>query len=209
MINVRELGALQLDGLREVANIGAGHAATALSQLTNRRIMVDVPRLRVVPLEEVAELTGKPEQVVAAVLMQVLGDLTGRTVQVFPGPTASRLAAILLGRQHVQFPEGFGELEQSALKEAGNILGGAYLNALSEFLGMLLLTSVPGLAIDMAAAVLTASYLNFGEVEDHVLCIDTLFRIDERQEAALGHFLLLPDNASLGVILRAIRLERP
>lgn len=207
MIDVRELGALQLDGLREVANIGAGHAATALSQLTNRRINVNVPEIRVVRLEEVAELIGKPDRVIAAVLMQVLGDLTGRTVQVFPGETASRIAGILLGRNHVPFPDGFGELEQSALKEAGNILGGAYLNALSEFLGMLLLASVPGLAIDMSAAVLTASYLNFGAVDEHVLCIDTLFRIDERHEGALGHFLLLPDNASLRMILRAIRLE--
>jgi len=209
MIDVRELDALQLDGLREVANIGAGHAATALSQLTNRRITVQVPEIRVVPLEAVPELIGKPDQVIAAVVMQVLGDLTGRTVQVFPAATASRLAGILLGRQHVPFPEGFGEIEQSAMREAGNILGGAYLNALSEMLGMLLLSSVPSLAIDMAAAVLTSSFLNLGVVEDPVLCIDTLFQIDERRESALGHFLLLPDNASLRVILRAIRLEVP
>jgi len=209
MIDVRELGALQLDGLREVANIGAGHAATALSQLTNRRITVKVPETRILPIEDVPELVGKPDQVIAAVVMQVFGDLTGRTVQVFPAPTASRLGAILLGRHHIPFPEGFGELEQSALKEAGNILGGAYLNALSELLGMLLLSSVPSLAIDMAAAVLTASYLNFGAVEEHVLCIDTLFQIDERQEPVRGHFLLLPDNASLRVILRAMRLEKP
>src|SRR5690606_4665748 len=122
MIDVRELGALQLDGLREVANIGAGHAATALSQLTNRRITVDVPEIRVVPLESVPELIGKPDEAIAAVVMQVLGDLTGRTVQVFPGATASRLAGILLDRHHVPFPEGFGEIEQSAIREAGNIL---------------------------------------------------------------------------------------
>jgi len=207
MIDVRELGALQLDGLKEVANIGAGHAATALSQLTNRRITVHVPEIRVVPLEAVPELIGKPDQVIAAVLMQVLGDLTGRTVQVYPAATASRLAGILLGREYVPFPDGFGEIEQSALREAGNILGGAYLNALSEMLGMLLLSSVPSLAIDMAAAVLTASFLNLGVVDDPVLCIDTLFQIDELQESARGHFLMLPDNASLRVILRAIRLE--
>ncbi|MFO7259612.1 MAG: chemotaxis protein CheC [bacterium] len=207
MIDVRELDALQLDGLREVANIGAGHAATALSQLTNRRITVQVPEIRVVPLEAVPELIGKPDQVIAAVVMQVLGDLTGRTVQVFPGTTASRLAGILLGREYVPFPEGFGEIEQSALREAGNILAGAYLNALSEMLGMLLLSSVPSLAVDMAAAVLTASVLNLGVVDDPVLCIDTLFQIDEHRESARGHFLLLPDNASLRVILRAIRLE--
>ena len=97
--------------------------------------------------------------------MQVLGDLAGRTVQVFPAATASRLAGILLGASR-DVPRGFGEIERSAMREAGNILGGAYLNALSELLGMLLLTSVPGLAVDLAAAVLTASFLEFRAVDE-------------------------------------------
>ena len=206
MIDVRDLGHLQLDALREVANIGAGHAATALSQLVGRRIAVDVPQIQVVRLEDVAGLTGREEETVAAVLMLVLGDITGRTVQVFPASTASRLAGILLRRDDIPFPDGFGELEQSALKEAGNILAGAYLNALSDFLGMLLLTSVPGLAIDTAAAVLTSSYLNFGEEGDYVFSIDTVFRMDENQEILRGHLLLLPDAASLRAILQSIRL---
>lgn len=207
MIDVRELGTLQLDGLREVANIGAGHAATALSQLTNgRRIMLDVPRTLILRLEDVPELTGTPDEPVAAVLMRVLGDISGRTMQIFPAQTASRLASILLRRKEVAFPEGFGDVEQSALKEAGNILAGAYLSALSDFLGMIILTSVPGLAIDLAGAVLTSSFLNFGEVDDYVLCIDTIFRMDEQRGALRGHFLLLPDRAALQVILRTIRL---
>jgi chemotaxis protein CheC len=206
MVNVRELGSLQLDGLREVANIGAGHAATALSELTNRRIMLDVPQLRIVRLEDVAEITGSPDEPVAAVLMQLLGDLGGRTVQIFPARTADCLASILLRRDSVDFPDGFGELEQSALQEAGNILAGAYLNALSDFLGMILLPSVPALAIDMAAAVLTSSYLDFDEESDYVFCIDTIFRMDERKDVLRGHFLLLPDAGSLEAILRAIRL---
>jgi len=205
-MDVRDLGVLQLDALREVASIGAGHAATALSQLTSSRIMVDVPQTRVLRLEEVAGAIGQPDDVVAAVLMRVLGDMTGRTVQVFPAPTATRLAGILLGGGTPAFPKGFGELEQSALKEAANILAGTYLNALSDFMGMLLLPSVPALAMDMAAAVLTASYINFGVAEDYVLCIDTIFRIDRPEEALRGHFLLLPDNASLKVLLQALQL---
>ncbi len=206
MLDVRELGTLQLDALREVANIGSGHAATALSQLTGRRIWVDAPTIRVVPVEEVAGLTGGQDEVVACVVMQVLGDLAGRTIQVFPGATASRLAGILLRRDDIGFPDGFGEVEKSALKEAGNILGAAYLNALSDFLGMLLLTSVPGLAIDLAGAVLTSGTIQDTDEGDHLICIDTIFRMDEEQEALKGHFLLVPDPDSLQVILRAIRL---
>lgn len=206
MVDVRELGELQLDGLREVANIGAGHAATALSQLTNRRIMVAVPEIKVLRIEELATMIGADqEEVVAGVAMKMLGDLTGRTVQIFPGETAERVTGILLGRE-VSFPKGFDEIEQSALKEVGNILGGAYLNALSDFLGLLLLTSVPGLAMDTTASVLTSSFLEFQEERDYVFVVETLFNMDEVDHALTGHFLLVPDDASLDVILRAIRL---
>lgn len=206
-MNVRELDALQMDALREVASMGAGHAATALSQLVGRRIMVRAPRIRAVPLESVSELGGDPARVIAAVLMQVLGDLTGRTVQVFPGLTASRLAGVLLGHDRVEFPDGFGDLERSALKEAGNILAGAYLNALSDFMGMILLTSVPGLAIDQAGAVLTSSQLALSdEDEDLVFCIDTQFFTDDAGEPLHAQFLLLPHPASLQVMLRSLHL---
>ena len=206
MIDVRELDALQIDALREVANIGAGHAATALSQMTSRRIGVDVPEIRIVRLEDVPELVGDAENPVAAVLMQTLGDAPGRTVQLFPRGSASRIAAILLGREQVPFPEGFGELEQSVLKEVANILVGAYLSALSDFLGMVLIMSVPSLAIDQAGAILSSTYLNFGEEADYVLCIDTQLTLAEQQEPLRAHFLFVPDMVSLRVILRALRL---
>lgn len=203
-MDVNELGALQLDGLREVANIGAGHAATALSQLTQRRIMVDVPEVTVVNVEAVGELTGDPEEPVGAVAMQVFGDAKGRVVQVFPGSAASRLAEILLHSEPVAFPDGFGEMERSALKEAGNIVAGAYLSALSDFLGMLLLPSVPELAMDMAGAVLQSTHLNFAD-SDVVLCLDTRLRMGDDDELR-SHFMLLPAAGSLDAILRAIRL---
>src|SRR5687768_5532713 len=101
MEDARQLKALQLDALREVANIGAGHAATALSQMTNRTIMISVPEVNVRPLEEVSDMLGKPDAVVAAVLMQMMGDLTGRTLVLFPERSAQRLCDILLRR-----PEG-------------------------------------------------------------------------------------------------------
>jgi chemotaxis protein CheC len=205
-IDIQKLQHLQLDALREVANIGAGHAATALSQLTQRRIMVSVPDIQVARLEDVPELLGDPEEVVAAVLMHMLGDLTGRTLLIFPRRSAMRLAEILLGRaqgsSHV-----FGELEQSAIKEVGNILSAAYLNALSDFMGMMLLPSVPSLVIDLSAAVLTSAYMNFGNDRDYVFSIQTAFSMEKEELDGLGgHFLLLPDVASLELILQGLRV---
>jgi chemotaxis protein CheC len=205
MDDIRSLKPIQLDALREVANIGAGHAATALSQMTGGTIMIAVPRINIARLEDVPPQISGPEEPVAAVLMNMLGDLTGRTLLVFPKPTALRLAELMLRR-----PEGscqeLGELEQSALKEAGNILSGAYMNALSDFMGLMLLPSPPSLAVDMSAAVLTTAYLQFGTDRDYVFCVESEFYMQELNERLRGFFLLLPDVASLQAILRAIRV---
>lgn len=205
MDDIRDLKALQLDALREVENIGAGHAATALSQMTNRRIMITVPQIAVSRLEDVAGILGKPDDVVAAVLLHMLGDLTGRTLLVFPETAAKRLCDLVLGRPIGKTTE-FGVLEQSSLKEAGNILCGAYMNALSSFMGMMLLPSVPTLVIDLSAAILTSTYLNFGHDRDYVFCVETQFQFRAENEMLAGHFLLMPDMASLRAILQAVRL---
>lgn len=204
-MDARDLGPRQLDGLREVANIGAGHAATALSQMVNDRVMLEVPELRIVPLEDVPELIGPPDEVVSAVMMKLLGDVTGRTVQIFPATTASALVTALTGRAAVTFPDDFGEIEISAVKEVSNILVGAYINALSEFLGMMFIMSVPAMAIDTSAAVLTTSYFNSSDVNDHVFCISA--KLILRNDVELRtHFLLLPDEAALKAMLQAMRL---
>jgi chemotaxis protein CheC len=205
MDDIRDLKALQLDALREVENIGAGHAATALSQMTNRRIMISVPKISVTRLEDVGGLLGNPDEVVAGILLHMLGDLTGRTLLVFPETAARRLCDLLLGRPIGKTTE-FGMLEQSSLKEAGNILCGAYMNALSSFMGMMLLPSVPSLVIDLSAAVLTSTYLNFGHDRDYVFCVETQFQFRAENESLAGHFLLMPDTASLRAILQAVRL---
>jgi chemotaxis protein CheC len=205
MDDVRDLKDLQLDALKEVANIGAGHAATALSQLTDRRIMINVPEIEITRLEDIPNTFGDPEAVVAAVLMHVLGDLTGRTLLLLPEENARLLCDLLL-RRPPGTSTGIGELEASSLKEAGNILAGAYLNALSDFMGMMLLPSVPSLVVDLSGAVLTTAFLNFGQDRDFVFCVETNFRFTETDRALTGHFLLLPDLASLRAIFEAIRL---
>jgi chemotaxis protein CheC len=205
MDDIRSLKALQLDALREVANIGAGHAATALSQMIGGTIMISVPTINVSRLEEVPPQVSAPEEPVAAVLMHMLGDLTGRTLLVFPKPTAVRLAELML-RRPAGTSQELGEMEQSAIKEAGNILSSAYMNALSDFMGMMLLPSPPSLAVDMSTAVLTTAYLQFGSDRDYVFCVESEFYMTDVDEKLRGFFLLLPDPASLQAILRAVRV---
>ena len=97
-------------------------------------------------------------------------------------------------------------MEQSAIKEAGNILSSAYMNALSDFMGMMLIPSPPSLAVDMSSAVLTTAYLQFGGDKDYVFCVESEFLMDNLDEQLRGFFLLLPDPASLHAILKAVRV---
>ncbi len=196
----------QLDALTEVANIGAGHAATALSQLTNSRIMISVPTIKVADIDQISGTLGDPQELVAAVLMHMLGDLTGRNLLMLPAENAKLLCDLLLKRTPGT-TEVFDELERSSLKEAGNILGGAYLNALSDFMGMMLLPSVPSLVIDVAGAVLTTVHLGFGSEREYMFCVETNFHFEEADRRLSGLFLLLPDLVSLKAILDAVQLS--
>lgn len=205
MDELKSLKVLELDALKETANIGAGHAATALSQMTNRTIMITVPEVNVQPLQDVAGVIGQPADVIAAVLMHMMGDLTGRSMVLLPRASAQVLCDLIF-RRPMGTTQQFDAMEESGLKEVGNILVSAYLTALSDFLGLMLVPSVPGLAVDQANAILTSAYLDFGQDRDYVICVETAFEIAGSTEELHGHFLLLPDVPSLRVIFDAIRL---
>ncbi|MFN0008265.1 MAG: chemotaxis protein CheC [Planctomycetota bacterium] len=200
--DLRALSAAQLDALREVANIGAGHAATALSQMTEQRIMISVPELTIVALDAVPNQISAPEEPVAAVLMRMEGDLTGLTLLVFPQPIALRVASLMM-RRPVSF---LGPIEESAIKEAGNILSAAYLNALADFMKMTLLPSPPSLAIDMSDAIFTSTYVASSQGAAYVVCVESEFHLQDAAERLRGFFLLLPDPPSLRAILKAINV---
>jgi chemotaxis protein CheC len=200
--DLKTLTPAQRDALREVANIGAGHAATALSQMTGQRIMISVPLVNIAPLEEVPNQIAEREEPVAAVLMRMMGDLTGLTLLVFPKATALQVAGLMMHKQATEL----GAIEQSAIKEAGNILSSAYMNALSEFMGMILMPSPPSLAVDMSEAVLSSTYVEVGKGSEVVLCVESEFILADNQTKVRGLFLLLPDPPSLNAILRSLRM---
>lgn len=199
---LRDLSPRQLDALREVANIGAGHAATALSQMTDQRIMISVPQLSIASIDDMPNQIAEPEEPVAAVLMKMEGDLTGLTLLVFPRPIAMRIAGLMMRRPVTTL----GLIEESAIKEAGNILSAAYLNALADFLKMTLLPSPPSLAVDMSDAVLSSTFVASAHGSMQVVCVESEFLLQEENERLRGFFLLLPDPPSLQRILKAIHV---
>ncbi len=204
---VNDLDTLRRDGLREVATIGAGHAATALSQLTDRRIMISVPQVRQLDARSLPGMLSSFGDHVAVVSMRMLGDLTGRALLVFSERDAVRLCDLILRREPGPV-RALGDLEQSGLKEVGNIVCSAYLTALSNFMGMMLLPSVPGLMIGPTDPAVSSSLDPADATGDLVFCVDTAFRTDGVPAQPLtGAFLLMPDRASIRAILEAIRLD--
>jgi chemotaxis protein CheC len=204
MIDAKRLSAVQLDALREVANIGSGHAATSLSQLVGKKIMVRVPKILTGPLEDVILKIADPNDVVASVLLYFLGDLTGRTLLLYPYEDAQDLTTLLMPSGQ----EGYSELQESLLKEVSNILSCSYMNALGELLGLLILPSVPGMIVDMVGAVLSSVILEFGRDKDFIFCVETEFDFGDVQRPLRSYFLLLPDTTSLEIILKKLNLMK-
>jgi len=197
-----KLDEVQLDAIKEVGNIGAAHAATALSQLIGKKIFITVPQVVCVPLSQAVSLVEGPQSLIAGVTMHVLGDISAKIVLLLPRTSALQLAG-LLTNQNTEERQVLTVLEHSAIKEAGNILAGAYLNALTEFLGMMLLQSVPQMIFDLAEAVLAEVAKGLPE-DIEIICIETKFM--EARSIINGHFLMIPEKKSLDIILRAIRV---
>ncbi|HTY08380.1 MAG TPA: chemotaxis protein CheC [Candidatus Edwardsbacteria bacterium] len=205
-MDLSKLQTIQLDAIKEVANIGACHAATALSELTSEKVMVNVPEIKINPIEEAFSLVAKPQDAVAGILIYFLGDMTGRTLLMFPQEAALHLTDCLL-RRPVGSTSAFTEIEESALKEVSNVLTCAYMNALGDLLGLMVVPSVPSMTVDMASAVLQTVSLDFGADKDMVICIQTEFRFVENSTTLHGYFMLLPDPDSVDVILKAIHMD--
>jgi chemotaxis protein CheC len=203
LLNLDEMTPTQVDAIKEVGNIGAGHGATALSQLLGKRITITVPKANIVPLSDISQVMGDPNTLVAGLILSILGDATGKIILLFPRDSALHLADMLL-KQPLGSSKILSEMGHSAIKEAGNILTGAYLSALNEFLGMLLLISVPTLVFDMAGALLSTVTQGLDK-DSKVILIETRF-LDDQQEIA-GYFVLAPDAASLRAIFQAIKVK--
>ncbi|MEO8194167.1 MAG: chemotaxis protein CheC [Gemmatimonadales bacterium] len=198
------LSAARMDALKEVANIGAGHAATALSLMTGARIMIDVPTVNVAPLEDLIPGIADERSQIVSVLMDMHGSLKGHTLLALPLATGRRLADLMLRRER-RSGGSLDMLEESALKEAGNILGGAYMTALSEFLGMTLLPSPPRLSVGTTGVVM-AEHRRTASSAAAACCVETEFNFEEIGERFRGFFLLLPDAESFEAIFTAVRV---
>ena len=189
------------DLLREIGNIGAGNAMTALSQMLQCKVDMQVPQVKLLEFKDVGALMGGEEQIMVGIYLAVEGDITGSIMFLVKQDSAKHLVnKIMMGMGGSEGP-GLNEMELSAMKEVSNIITGAYLNSLSALTNLKIYPSPPELAVDMAGAILSVPAIEFGAIGDKILLIQSQFYDDTMID---GYFILIPDLESYAKILRSL-----
>ncbi len=196
----------EFDVLTEIGNIGAGNATTALSQLINTRIDMNVPRVKMLTFAELAQVIGGEETLVAGILLSLEGDIQGSLLFILESDAARVLVQRLVGLTSGLDSDTFTEIEISALQEIGTIITGAYLSAISSLTKLTISISVPSLAFDMAGAILSVPAIEFGKLGDKALLIESRFKDLDVIDIS-GYFILIPTMESYTRILKSLGLR--
>lgn len=196
-----EMDAMHMDVLREIGNIGAGNATTALAKLINAKIDMKVPKVALVDFQHLASIVGNEEDLMVAVMVTLSLDVDGMMMFLMDKKSAIYLIEQMMAGSGMPVDEKLGELERSVIGEIGNIITGSYLSALASLLNMKIDMSIPYLSIDMAGAILSVPAIEFGKIGDEVLLIQTDFG-DEVE--VKGFFILIPNQDSYARILKTL-----
>lgn len=204
---IDQLNERHIDVLKEIGNIGAGNAATALSNMLLKPIDMEVPYVRMVSFNEMTHFIGGPEHTVTAVYFRVEGDVSGSLFFMMELSAVHTLLKDLVGISSLahddsaSFPD-YSEMEGSAINEVGNIMAGSYLSSLADLTHLTLVPSVPSLATDMAGAILSYGLVQVSEYGDAALVIDTNFI--QGNKKLEGRFFFIPDPDSLSNLFRSL-----
>lgn len=202
-INLNDLSTIQYDVLKELGNIGAGNATTALAQLINKKVQIGVPQVRLLEFNEISSVIGSEENVMAGILIMLSGEINGMMMFLMYQEVARSMINVLMCDNSDS--TDFNDIEISAVMEVGNIIAGAYLRSLSELTGLTIDVSVPMLQIDMAGAILSVPAIEFSKIGDKVLLIETEFDDEnDKKDTITGYYILVPELDSYEKILESL-----
>ena len=202
MISLQEVNEKYRDVLAEIGNIGAGNATTAVADMLGLRIDMSVPQVQFLPVEEIGTSIGAEDEVIVGIMLGVGSDIDGSMMFLMDMESAHHIVNRLMMRPD-DYMEDFDEMDLSAVKEVGNIIAGSYLSALSGLTGLTITPTVPFVAVDMAAAILSVPAIQFGMFGDNALMIKTEFSAELQIN---GYFILMPEEESYEKILSSLGL---
>lgn len=196
-----DMNAVALDVFREIGSIGVGNAATALAQVLGVKVSMKLPKVTIEGYDEAIANIGHPEDMVAAVLVEMGGDMKGIMLYMLKLDFINAILARLVGKYIHDFSE-IDELSASALEETGNIIISSYISAIAKLAGLEVPLSVPSISVNMLGGILSVPMAMFGEVSDKLMMIRGEFLIGDTQLE--GDLLLLPDIDSLNFLLKKL-----
>ena len=191
------------DVLKELGNIGAGNATTAIAGMLGTSMSMKVPKVLLVDATKIGDAICPEEETIVGIFLEVEQDISGSMMFLMKIPAAHFLVNKLMGRTP-EYNEPFDEMDLSAMKEIGNIIAGSYLSALSTLTNLRIKPSVPYIAVDMAASILSVPAVQFGQYGDNALFIETEFGNEVMMN---GYFILMPDPDSYDNILSALGIS--
>ncbi len=199
-LSLEQMSETYVDVLKEIGNIGAGNAMTALSQMLQCKVDMKVPQVKLLALQDMGAMVGSEEQLMAGVFLGVEGDISGSIMFLIELEAAKNLIRkIMMG--YASGADIFDEMEMSALQEVSNIITGAYLNSLSMLTNLKIYPTPPSISIDMAGAILSVPAIEFGALGDKILLIQSQFYDEVEID---GYFVLIPDMDSYKKILSSL-----
>lgn len=201
MENYESYSEFQLDVLREVGNIGAGNAATALSDMLENRVNISVPTLQIVDVVEMGKILGGLENEVVGILVNMTDEVQGMLLFLLDLNSTKTLIKELLHESIDEFSE-LSDIEVSALMEIGNILSGSYIRSISTLTDLDIRLSPPQISVDMVGAILSYPAAQFGMMGDKLLLIEESFFTE--QYSIKSHLLIMPEVESLDVMLNRL-----
>lgn len=199
-----DMNEMEKDILKEIGSIGGGNAATALSSLLSAKVNMLVPRVEILEFNEALEKLGDPEEVVAAVMVEMTGEVEGIMLFTAPGEFTDEVVFRMLGKAKVSLME-LDEIDISVLTEIGNIVISSYINALSALTGVAVELSVPQLAVNMLGGIMSLPMAMMGQHSDRIMMVTGEFDIDGK--ALKSGVLLLPDVKSLNILMKKLGVD--
>ena len=202
-LTLEDVNNMYLDVLKEIGNIGAGNATTAIANMLGMKIDMNVPNVKLMEVSKLGTAVGAEDETIVGIFLEVMNDIEGSMMFLVDIPSARYLVNKLM-MEDVPADKPFDEMELSALKEIGNIIAGSYLSALSSMTNLVISPSVPYIAVDMAGAILSVPAIQFGQYGNNALLIETEFG-DERM--INGYFILMPEEESYAKILSSLGIQ--
>ena len=196
-----DLGAMEIDVLTEVGNIGAGNAMTALSSMIGQMVDIEVPAVNILGFQEAIDYAGGPEKTVVGIIVPIKDDIEGEILFLLENDIVELVVSTFFGTSDIDLLNLSPDMT-SALTELGNIMAASYVNAIAELTGMKIEVEIPMLSVDMLGAIMSVPAAQMGELSDKLLYIDNLMLIDK--VSVKSKMMLLPTVESLDKLLRSL-----